>query len=112
VEGLAASDGRRLLDANIPGPLDTAVRERILAEAGGNPLALLELGRWGKPLAVAGGFWLPVEVPLSSRIEQSFVRQLEPLPAETRRLLLLAAAEPVGDVPLLWRAAERLGIGQ
>ncbi len=50
-------------------------------------------------------------MPLTSRIEQGFVRQLNPLPAETRRLLLLAAAEPVGDVPLLWRAAERLGIG-
>ena len=60
---------------------------------------------------MAGGFGLPVEMPLTSRIEQGFVRQLEPFPADTRRLLLLAAAEPVGDVPLLWRAAERLGIG-
>ena len=111
VEGLLADDARRLLDATIPGPFDTPVRDRILGEAGGNPLALLEFGRGGKQIAVAGGFGLPVEVPLSSRIEQGFVRQLEPLTAETRRLLLLAAAEPVGDVPLLWRAAERLGIG-
>src|SRR6185437_6758860 len=109
VEGLAGDDARRLLDAAVPGPLDAPVRDRILGEAGGNPLALLELGRWGEP--VAGGFGLPVEMPLSSRLEQGFVRQLEPLPAETRRLLVLAAAEPVGDVPLLWRAAERLGIG-
>jgi len=111
VEGLATDDAGRLLDAAIPGPLDARVRERILGEAGGNPLALVELARGVKPVAVAGGFGLPVEMPLTSRIEQGFVRQLEPLPAGTRRLLLLAAAEPVGDVPLLWRAAARLDIG-
>jgi len=111
IEGLVAADARQLLDAAIHGPLDPRVRDRILGEAGGNPLALLELPRGGKPIAVAGGFGLPVEMPLTSRIEQGFVDQLTPLPAGTRRLLLLAAAEPVGDVPLLWRAAERLGIG-
>jgi DNA-binding CsgD family transcriptional regulator len=110
IEGLAAADASRLLDATIPGRLDERVRDRILGEAGGNPLALLELPRGRKPIAVAGGFGLPVAMPLSSRIEQGFVRQLEPFAADTRRLLLLAAAEPVGDVPLLWRAAERLGI--
>ena len=111
VEGLVAADARRLLDATIPGPLDPGVRDRILGEAGGNPLALLELPRGGTPIAVAGGFGLPVQMQLTSRIEQGFVGQLMPLPAPTRRLLVLAAAEPVGDVPLLWRAAERLGIG-
>ena len=111
IEGLIAADARRLLDATIPGPLDPGVRDRILGEAGGNPLALLELPRGGTPIAVAGGFGLPVNMQLTSRIEQGFAGQLMPLPAPTRRLLLLAAAEPVGDVPLLWRAAERLGIG-
>jgi hypothetical protein len=111
IEGLADDDARRLLDATIPGSLDARVRDRILGEAGGNPLALLELPRERTTTAVAGGFGLPLETPLTSRIEQGFVRQLEPVPAGTRRLLLLAAAEPVGDVTLLWRAAERLGIG-
>lgn len=111
VDGLAASHARRLLDATIPGPLDGPVRDRILGEANGNPLALVELARGENLVAAAGGFGLPVEMPLTSRIEQSFVRRVEPLAAKTRRLLLLAAAEPVGDVPLLWRAAERLGIG-
>src|SRR5690349_19278047 len=111
IEGLAADDARRLLDATIPGSLDAKVRDWILGEAGGNPLALLELPRERTTIAVAGGFGLPLETPLTSRIEQGFVRQLEPFPADTRRLLLLAAAEPIGDVTLLWRAAERLGIG-
>src|SRR6516164_228586 len=111
IEGLAVGDAGRLLDATIPGSLDPRVRDLVLGEAGGNPLALLELPRGENPIAVAGGYGLPVEIPLTSRIEQGFVRQLEPLPADTRRLLLLAAAEPVGDVTLLWRAAERLGIG-
>jgi len=111
IEGLAADDARRLLDATIPGLLDGRVRDRILGEAGGNPLALLELPREWSAIAVAGGFGLPVEMPLASRIEQGFVRRLGLFPAGTRRLLLLAAAEPAGDVPLLWRAAGRLGIG-
>src|SRR5690348_15267017 len=111
IEGLVADDARRLLDATVPGSLDPRVRDWILGEAGGNPLALLELPREQTTIAGPGGFGLPLETPLTSRIEQGFVRQLEPFPADTRRLLLLAAAEPVGDVTLLWRAAERLGIG-
>lgn len=107
--GISALDARVLLESAMPGPLDERVRDRILAEASGNPLALLELPR--ALTAVAGGFGLPGSMPLISRIEQGFVRQLEPLPDETRQLLLLAAAEPVGDVTLLRRAAELLGIG-
>ena len=110
VDGLPAADARRLLDSTIPGRLDARVRDRILGEAGGNPLALLELPRGQKPIALAGGFGLPGEMSLTSRIEQGFVEQLEAFSSVTRRLLLLAAAEPVGDVTLLWRAAERLGI--
>jgi DNA-binding CsgD family transcriptional regulator len=109
LEGLAAHHARRLLETTIPGPLDAGVRNRILGEAGGNPLALLELPRGQQP--VAGGFGLPGVTPLTSRIEQGFVRRLESFPENTRRLLLVASAEPVGDVTLLWRAAERLGIG-
>ena len=110
VEGIGTLDARVLLDAAIPGPLDKRVRDRILAEASGNPLALLELPRGLTPTAVAGGFGLPGSMPLISRIEPGFARQLDPLPRETRQLLLLAAAEPVGDVTLLRRAAELLGL--
>ncbi|HET6870077.1 MAG TPA: AAA family ATPase, partial [Solirubrobacteraceae bacterium] len=110
IGGLSADDARRLLDGTIPGRLDARVRDRILGEAAGNPLALLELSRGRKPVGLAGGFGLPGEMSLTSRIEQGFVEQVEAFPSVTRRLLLLAAAEPVGDVTLLWRAAERLGI--
>jgi DNA-binding CsgD family transcriptional regulator len=111
VEGLGPDEARLLLGTTMPGPLDELVQARILGEAGGNPLALLELPRGLAPTAIAGGFGLPAQRPLTSRIEHGFVRRLQPLPAETRRLLLLAAAEPIGDVPLLWRAADLLGIG-
>ncbi len=94
----------------IPGPLDEAVKARILDEARGNPLALMELPRGLTPAELAGGFGLPDARPLTSRIEQSFVQRIEALPRDSQLLLLIAAAEPLGDVSLLWRAAERLGI--
>jgi DNA-binding CsgD family transcriptional regulator len=111
VEGLSEAHARALLDSAIPGRLDQLVRDRIVAETRGNPLALLELTRGLTVAELAGGFALPDSGPLASRIEQSFLRRLHSLPVETQRLLLTAAAEPVGDVTLLWRAATRLGIG-
>jgi DNA-binding CsgD family transcriptional regulator len=110
VEGLQEQDARALLDSVLTGPLDARVRDRIVAETRGNPLALLELPRGATPGQLAGGFGLPGAVPLSRRIEESFRRQLEALPAPTRRLLLLAAADPSGDPLLVWRAAGRLGL--
>src|SRR6516162_262441 len=110
VEGLAEQDARALLDSALTGSLDARVRDRIVAETRGNPLALLELPRGATPGQLAGGFALPGAAPLSGRIEESFGRQLEALPGLTRRLLLLAAADPSGDPLLVWRAAERLGL--
>jgi hypothetical protein len=86
------------------------VAERIVAETRGNPLALLELPRGLSTAQLVGGFGLPDTGPLSGRIENTFERRLEELPAASQRLLLIAAAEPVGDPSLLWRAAERLGV--
>jgi DNA-binding CsgD family transcriptional regulator/tetratricopeptide (TPR) repeat protein len=111
VEGLEDADARALLDAVIAGPLDERVRDRVVAETRGNPLALLELPRGLSPAQLAGGFALPDAMPLSGRIEDSFRRRLRPLPPDTRSLLLIAAAEPLGEPILLWRAAEHLGIG-
>ncbi|MCU1656529.1 MAG: LuxR family transcriptional regulator, partial [Pseudonocardiales bacterium] len=111
LEGLSDADARAVLGTVIPGRLDERVRDRIIAECAGNPLALLELPRGVTTTAeLAGGFGVAGPLPLAGRIEQSFLRQIAPLPETTRRLLLLAAAEPVGDSALLWRAAERLGI--
>ena len=109
--GLADADARRLLDAVVPGGLDEQVRERILAETRGNPLALLELPRGLTPAELAGGFGLPDEPELSSRIEQTFLRRVRALPPDTQRALLVAAAEAVGDATLVAGAAERLGAG-
>jgi len=110
VEGLGEADARALLEAALTGPLDARVRDRIVAESHGNPLALLELPRGVTPAELAGGFALPDAMPLSESIEESFRRRLETLPADTRVLLPVAAADPVGDPVLVWRAAERLGI--
>ena len=110
VEPLGRRDARALLESVLAARLDESVLEQIIAETGGNPLALLELPRGLTPAQLAGGFGLPAALPLSTGIEQSFRRRLARLPRDARRLLLLAAAEPVGDPALLWRAAQQLGI--
>ena len=110
VEGLTDRDARKLFGSVFPYRLDEQVLDRIVAETHGNPLALLELPRGLSPAQVAGGFGLPVSGPLAGRIEESFRRRLAGLPSPSRRLLMLAAADPTGDAVLVWRAAELLGI--
>ena len=111
VDGLADADARALLASVIAGPLDERVRDRIVADTHGNPLALLELPRGMTSMELAGGFGLPDATGLSSRIEESFRRRLTPLPEATRLLLLVAAAEPIGDPVALWQAAGQLRVG-
>jgi tetratricopeptide (TPR) repeat protein len=106
VAGLGDADARALLASAVHGRLDPQVLDRIVAETGGNPLGLLQLPRGLSPAELADGFWLPSTRPLASRIEHSFYRQFQALPRETQRLLITVAAEPTGDVTLLWRAAE------
>jgi DNA-binding CsgD family transcriptional regulator len=110
VTGLSEGDARALLDSALAGPLDARIRDRIIAEARGNPLALLELSQGLTSASLAGGFGLPGALPLEGRIEESFRRQFEALPTQTRRLLQLAAADPSGDPLLVWRAARHLEI--
>jgi DNA-binding CsgD family transcriptional regulator len=107
---LGHRDARALLESVLPGRLDDRVVERIVLETRGNPLALLELPRGLSPAQLAGGFGLPSAGPLSAGIEESFRRRLTKLPRNARRLLLLAAADPLGDPALVWGAAQRLGI--
>ncbi|MFG2359783.1 ATP-binding protein [Streptomyces sp. NPDC048521] len=110
VRGLNEHESRRLLDSVVTGPLDQRVRDRIVAETRGNPLALLELPRGLTAVDMAGGLAGPEARPLSSQIEAGFLRRIQSLPVEAQQLLLIAATEPVGDVALLRQAAERLGI--
>jgi DNA-binding CsgD family transcriptional regulator len=110
VRGLATTDARGLLGSVVRFTLDERVRDRLIAETRGNPLALLELPHSFSATRLASGFGIPEAHGLTGRIEQSFVDRLEKLPEDTRQMLLLAAAEPVGDPLLLWRAAESLGI--
>jgi DNA-binding CsgD family transcriptional regulator len=110
IPGLVDGEARALLQSVVPGPMDERVRDRIVAETRGNPLALMELPRGLTPQELAGGFGLPDAPALAGRIEDSFRRRLEPLSPATRLLLLVAAAEPVGDPVLVWRAASQLGI--
>ncbi|WP_410791891.1 helix-turn-helix transcriptional regulator [Kribbella sp. C-35] len=108
VRGLDEVDARALLDSVLPRPIDPRVRDRIVAETRGNPLALLELPRAWTAAELADGLTAGT---LTSRLEDGFVRRVEALPTGTRLLLLTAAAEPLGDPTLLWQAAEQLGLG-
>ena len=110
VRPLSVTDSRTLLAGVVGVPLDDRVRDQIIQEARGNPFALLEFARGLSPHRLAGGFGLPGAASASRPVEASLLRRLEALPAQTRQLLLIAAAEPAGDTSLLWRAAERFDI--
>lgn len=110
VGGLSENEARELLDAVITGPIDAQVRDQLIAETRGNPLALLELPRGLSTEELAGGFGLPAAVPLAGSLEDTFRKRISALPDPSRRLLLLAASCPAGDLGLMWRAASLLGI--
>ena len=110
--GLPEEDARTLLMRAVPGRLDDRVRDRIVGETRGNPLALLDLPRSLSATELAGGFGLLPATNLPRHLEDHYLRLAGELPEETRRLLLLAAAEPTGDATLLWRAATRLGVDE
>ncbi|OKI54660.1 helix-turn-helix transcriptional regulator [Micromonospora sp. CB01531] len=111
VYGLSDRDARPLLLDNLHGPLDAAVIDQIVAESHGNPLALLELPRAWRETDLAGGFGLPGDSQaIAGKIERSYARRLELLPAETQLLTLVVAADPVGDPALIRRAADALSV--
>jgi DNA-binding CsgD family transcriptional regulator len=111
VVGLSHDDAHALLDWVTPGGLDQRIRDRIVAEARGNPLALLELPRGLTSAELAGGFALPQRRSVAQQVQAAFRRRVQALPAETQRFLLAAAADTVGNAPVLWRTAEILGLG-
>jgi DNA-binding CsgD family transcriptional regulator len=110
LRGLPDNEARTLLGSVVPFRLDEQVRDRIVGETAGNPLALLELPRGLSPAQLAGGFGLVGAQPVPARIEEGFRQRIEALPDQTRLLMLVAAVEPFGDPMLVWRAAERLEI--
>ncbi|GAA0448386.1 transcriptional regulator [Paractinoplanes deccanensis] len=110
VAGLRDADSHALLDTVTHSALDRHIRDRIVAETRGNPLALLELPRGLTRTQMAGGLGLLDPDDLPRKIEESFLSRVAGLSAQSRSLLLIAAAEPVGDPLLLWRAADRLGL--
>ena len=109
--GLDDDAARALLARAVQGRMDIRVRDRMIAETKGNPLALLELPQQMGAAELAGGFELPIPADLPGRIQDQYARRVEALPKATRRLILLAAADPVGDATLVWRAAHKLKIG-
>ena len=112
VDALGHRDARTLLEAALLSPLDEQVIERLIVEADGNPLALIELPRDRTTAELAGGFGLPATVTLDARIEESFGRRIAALPRDVRTLILIAASDPTGDPLLVWRAAAALGVSQ
>jgi DNA-binding CsgD family transcriptional regulator len=110
VTGLEAEDAQALLSAVVIGPLDEGVRDRLVAETRGNPLALLELVTDLSEAELAGGFGIPSTASMSDRLHDHYLQRVRALPPPTRRLMLVAAAEPTGDPTLLWRAALTLGV--
>ncbi len=110
VQGLNEADAAAILDESLHGRLDPAVRKRLIADTHGNPLALRELPRAMTPAEMAGGFGLPTTSSISARLEEGFSRRIAQLPSATQQLLVVAAAEPVGDPLTVWRAADALGL--
>jgi DNA-binding CsgD family transcriptional regulator len=112
VEGLTDDDARAFLTSAVPGHLDEQVRDRMVAETRGNPLALLEVVRRLSEAELAGGFVVPPTASLPRQLEHHYAQRVRALPGQTQRLMLLAAADPTGDATLLWRAAQTLRLGR
>jgi hypothetical protein len=112
IPGLRDADASLVLDTALAGPIDPQVRDQIIADAHGNPLALLELASGLAAGQMAGGFGLPAATGVPGLLESGFFTRIEALPSQTRRLLRIAAADPTGDAGLVWRAAAWAGISQ
>ena len=112
LEGLDPHNARALLTAGIPRQLDEEVRDRIIAETRGNPLALLELPKGMGPGELAGGFGVPTSGTLTRHMEDHYVQRILSLPERTQQLMVVAAADPTGSAILVWQAARALGIAR
>ena len=111
IGGLPPEEAGQLLASVVAGRVDRGVCERIIAQTGGNPLVLIELGGELSREQLAGEIPLPELLPVGGNLQARYLRQIGSMPAETQVLLLAAAADPTGDPALLWRAGEFLGFG-
>ncbi len=111
IGGLPPEEAGQLLASVVAGRVDRGVSERIIAQTGGNPLGLIELGGELSREQLAGEIPLPELLPVGGSLQARYLRQIGSMPAETQVLLLAAAADPTGDPALLWRAGEFLGFG-
>lgn len=111
-EGLSQVASRELLDRKVEGTLDSGVRDRLVIEAEGNPLALIELAQLLTAEQLAGLAPLPKALPLGDRLEQGLMRNVRGLSSDARSILVLVATERSGDPGLLRRAADGLGLSQ
>jgi len=107
--GLDKESAQTLLKRVLPGQVDESVRQRIVEETHGNPLALIELCHGPGPAGLAGGFAFPAIADLPGSIEDQYIARLQQLPPPTRQLLLLAAADMTAETALIYRAAGVLG---
>src|SRR6185437_15797355 len=109
VPGLPPAEARQLLTHAAGEKASSGVIEQIITQISGNPLALIELGRDLAPEQLSGEAFLPSPLPVGRRLQARFLGQVRRLPAATQTLLLTAAADPTGDLALLWRAGQHLG---
>ncbi|MGZ4233033.1 MAG: AAA family ATPase [Solirubrobacteraceae bacterium] len=109
LDGIDEESAHRLLD-RAGHEIALSVRERLLAEAAGNPLALIELPGGLATEQLAGRAMLPEAIPLSARLQATFAQRIERLPMPTRAALLLAAAEEASELAIVLRAASALEV--
>jgi DNA-binding CsgD family transcriptional regulator len=111
IGGLPPEEAGQLLASAVASRVERGVSERVIAQTGGNPLGLIELGGELSREQLAGDSSLPELLPVGAILRARYLRQIRRMPGETQVLLLAAAADPTGDPALLWRAGEFLGFG-
>lgn len=109
VDGFERRDAEALLSSLVPGHIDRRAMDRVLDEADGNPLAIVESARALSRAEIAMGMILPTTTASPSRMEEHYQGLLRALPEDTQRLLLVAAAEPSAQPQVIFAAAAKLG---